>query len=544
MSRGLRLGAIVLAIVALAVFVAVRGSGLIGDGDGPPAGAEPDDVTKPTGESTGKPAPARPTFDDWPAPAAVLVLTGEQHGYIEPCGCTPKQSGGMARRGDLFKQLRGKGWPAAGLDLGGTVRRSRKQTEFKFAAITDALRAMDYRGMGLGPEELRLQPTFLLSEHVPAEDGSAGLAFLGANEVFFGTPDMEGGPKKVVTFELGGVKIGAAMVLGESRQRGLFPEGAAADVTFTPTAEALTDAVNRLAEAETEINVLLSYADLEESRALAKQFPKAFDLVVSAGGPEDPHGEPERVGDAWLLTVGHKGKYAGVLGLYPKDEKTPFRYELVDLNMDRFAHDKAMDVFLAEYQQALRDNLSDVFADLPEGFPPREGEFVGAKKCAECHKKNFDKWVTTGHAKAYATLSEGRKDWPTEWIDRKYDPECLACHVTGWDPQEVHPFVSGFLPEEIAAERNEPHRFALLQGQQCENCHGPGGKHVAVFERWKDDPKSVPQAEQAAAKRWVYLDVGTAKQNLCVRCHDYENSPEFDFETYWSKVAHPGREIN
>lgn len=544
MSRNLGLGAIALAIVALAAFVAVRGTSLFRDGGDASVKKEGGTVAGGRDGSSQKIAASkRSTFDDWPKPAAVLVLTGEEHGYIEPCGCTPKQSGGMARRSDLFNQLRGKGWPAAGLGLGGTVQRTRKQSEFKFAAITDALRKMDYRGLGLGPEELRLQPTVLLSEHVPAEDGSAGLAFLGANEVFFDTPDMEGGPKKVVTFELGGVKIGAAMVLGESRQRGLFPEGASNDVTFTPPDKALTEAINLLAEADTEINVLLSYANLEESRALAEKF-RGFDLVVSAGGPEDPHGEPERVGEAWLLTVGHKGKYAGVLGLYPTDEKTPFRYELVDLNKDRFGHDKAMDVFLAEYQQALKDNLSDVYADLPEGFPPRDGEFVGAEKCAECHKVNYDKWVTTGHAKAYATLSEGRKDWPTEWIDRKHDPECLACHVTGWDPQEVHPYVSGFVPEEIAAEKNEPHRFELLKGQQCENCHGPGSRHVEVFERWKDDAKSVSQAEYALAKEWVHLDRGTAKQNLCVRCHDYENSPTFDFDTYWPKVAHPGREIN
>ena len=39
-------------------------------------------------------------FKDWPTPQAVLVITGELDGYIEPCGCTGKenQKGGLSRR--------------------------------------------------------------------------------------------------------------------------------------------------------------------------------------------------------------------------------------------------------------------------------------------------------------------------------------------------------------------------------------------------------------------------------------------------------------
>ncbi|HEX6984011.1 MAG TPA: multiheme c-type cytochrome, partial [Planctomycetaceae bacterium] len=346
---------------------------------------------------------------------------------------------------------------------------------------------------------------------------------------------MEGGPKKVAVFELGGVKVGAAMVLGESRQRGLYPEGAAPDVTFTPPAEALAEVVRRLDEAGTQANVLLSYADLDESRKLAGQFPQ-FDVVVSAGGPEDPDGKPEKVGDSLLVTVGHKGKYAGVLAVYPKDEKQRFRYELVDLNRDHFAHDRRMDEVMGEYQRTLIDNLSDVYADLPEGFPPGEGTYVGVNECRQCHRKAYSKWRTSSHARAYASLTTGRKGFEGTWVDRTHDPECLSCHVTGWNPQEVFPYTSGFLPQELAAERNEPHRFEQLQGQQCENCHGPGSKHVEVMRRFRQDPGSVSRTEYAAATALVKR---TANESLCVQCHDYENSPDFDFKKYWAEIAHP-----
>ncbi|MBA3314827.1 MAG: hypothetical protein M3552_08515 [Planctomycetota bacterium] len=529
MSRNIALALLALVGVALALLVYASGSSIFSAVD------KPDGANRkqpPRVEATEQP----PRFQDWPKPAAVLVLTGEQHGYLEPCGCSEKQSGGMARRSDLMKQLRDKGWDVAGLDLGGTVKRARKQSEYKFAAITDALRTLDYRGVGLGPEELRLQPAFLLSEHVPADDGSPGLAFLGSNETFFGVPDLEGGPRKSVVFESGGVKIGAAMILGESQQRGLFPEGASADVAFTPAAESLEEVVKQFGDEKTQINVLLSYASLEESRALAKRFPQ-FNVVVSAGGPEDPHGKPEQVGDSLLVTVGHKGKYAGVLSVYPDDEKQPLRYELVDLDRDRFKHDPAMDAIMREYQNTLADNLADVFADLPESSPPTEGTYVGAQKCGECHKQAFAKWSTTKHAAAYTSLAKGREKFEGTWVDRRRDPECLSCHVTGWNPQEAYPYLSGFLPQEIAAERSEPHRHDLLAGQQCENCHGPGSVHVDIFEKWDRNAKSVSQSDLARAKALVKR---ARTEDLCVRCHDYENSPDFKFDEYWKKVDHTG----
>ena len=58
--------------------------------------------------------------------------------------------------------------------------------------------------------------------------------------------------------------------------------------------------------------------------------------------------EAKKVGETLLVTVGHKGKYAGVLAIYPDEEKEPFRYELVDLDRHRFKHDPAMDEVMRE----------------------------------------------------------------------------------------------------------------------------------------------------------------------------------------------------
>ena len=30
--------------------------------------------------------------------------------------------------------------------------------------------------------------------------------------------------------------------------------------------------------------------------------------------------------------------------------------------------------------------------------------------------------------------------------------------------------------------------------------------------------------------------------DMCMQCHDLDNSPDFDFQTYWPKVKHDGKD--
>jgi len=107
-------------------------------------------------------------FKDWPRPDVALVLTGQQLGYIEPCGCTglENQKGGLARRHTLLRQLTGDlGWAVVPLDVGSQVQVKRfgKQQEVKFAHAVQGLRTMGYRAATLGDGDLRLTPGELLA---------------------------------------------------------------------------------------------------------------------------------------------------------------------------------------------------------------------------------------------------------------------------------------------------------------------------------------------------------------------------------------------
>ena len=121
--------------------------------------------------------------------------------------------------------------------------------------------------------------------------------------------------------------------------------------------------------------------------------------------------------------------------------------------------------------------------------------WVGVMKCAECHTGAFATWKKTAHAHAITTLRD---------IKRDFTKACVFCHVTGWDA----PDGGGFA---------DPASTPGLNDVQCEACHGPGAAHVA-------DPSAPYGAVDTPAR--------------CVACHDQANSAEFNYVTYWPRIAH------
>ena len=83
------------------------------------------------------------------------MITGNQEGYLEPCGCAglDRMKGGMSRRYSLFRQLREpKGWPVVGIDVGNIAKGFGKQAELKFQIAVNAMTEMRYSAVTLGPD--------------------------------------------------------------------------------------------------------------------------------------------------------------------------------------------------------------------------------------------------------------------------------------------------------------------------------------------------------------------------------------------------------
>jgi hypothetical protein len=462
---------------------------------------------------------------DWPKPEVVLVFSGQQMGYIEPCGCTglANQKGGLARRHTFLKQLAARGWDVVPLDVGNQVRKFGKQQEIKFSRTADALRIMKYRGVTFGEADLRLPAGEVFAAANP--DASVPSIFLSSNVALL---DRELTPRaQVVT--VAGHKIGVTGVLGGSFEKLLQQEGELFHKPPLEMKDALPDAAKELASQKCEVQVLLAHASLEESKQLAQKFPQ-FQLVATAGGVGEPPFELERIAgtNSYLIEVGHKGMYVAVVGLYD-DPKRPIRYERVALD-DRFEDSPEMRKVMAEYQNQLK-SLRLTGLGLTSQPHPQGKRFVGSEKCGECHTKAFAIWKDTPHAHATDSLVHPKERGD---VARHFDPECLSCHVTGWDPQKVFPFNSGYMSLEAT-----PH----LQHNGCENCHGPGSAHVAA----ESGELKVSAADLANLRAGMRLTLaGGAAEKKCLECHDLDNSPDFHvkgaFEKYWKQVEHKGKD--
>jgi hypothetical protein len=457
--------------------------------------------------------PRLPLFENWGTPEAALIFTGRQAGYIEPCGCTglANQKGGLVRRDTLLTELRQKGWTLIPMDAGNQVKRFGRQSEIKFQMTYEGLKLMDYQAIGLGPDDLRLSTgeVFAALSDQPARFVSANAAVL----------DRDLLPRSVA-IEANGRKVGVTSVLGDEYREKIRND----EVLLEGAVEGIRKAWSQLEREKCEFHVLMVYGSLDETHRLARQFPQ-FDVIVTTGGGEEPPMTPEFAPNTKMpvVQVGGKGMFVGVVGLYPEGK---FRYQRVPLD-DRYKDSPKMLELIAAYQDQLQAAGLDGLGVKPLAHPSGR-TFVGSETCGECHTKAMEVFLKTPHAKALDSLVH-----PGERSDiaRHYDPECLSCHVTGWDPQRLHPFKSGYLSLDATP---------AMANNGCENCHGPGSAHVAAEQDGKTS-----KATLTKLRLEMRLPYDKARDK-CVECHDLDNSPGFQkegaFAKYMHEIEHKGKD--
>ncbi len=465
-----------------------------------------------------------PIFVNWPKPDLALVITGRQEGYLEPCGCAgfTRMKGGMSRRYTMLQMLRAQGWPVVGLDVGGTAKGYGKQAELKFQIAIEAMRKMRYNSVGLGLPDLKLPPEEVLAMILPS--GNQKGMFVSGNVGLFQFDESILPRTQLIS--AGFKTIGLTSVLGKS-----FQEQLAGNTSLAMIApdKLLQAAVPKLKDAHLKdpanFLVLLAYADRKETLDLVEKFPD-FDLVITAGGMAEPPAQPEEIhqGKTKLIEVGEKGMYAVVLGFY-KDPKQPMRYQRVTLD-SRFESSPEMVALMAAYQDQIKNLGLEGLGIRPLSHPQKEvnGTFVGSDKCANCHAESYRVWKKTIHSQAFATLKKANPP-------RNFDPECISCHTVGWHPTKYFPYEGGFTSE-LASPK--------LMNVGCEDCHGPGEKHVRA-ENQGTKAEQLELRKAVAISKEEAANPNSKKQN-CYSCHDLDNSPEFKFDLYWPNVEHHERE--
>lgn len=453
-----------------------------------------------------------PLFEGWPEPEFVLFLTGQQIGFIEPCGCSGLETalGGLARRSRSIQELSERGWAVVPLDVGNQVRRFGRQPEIKFQMTVAGLKQMGYGAIGFGPDDLRLSVGELLA--VTAADSQNDTPFVSANTAIIDrslTPEFQ-------LIEAGGRRIGVTAVVGTAEQARIT----SGEIVKLPVEESLQAVGGALEQAECDVRVLLAFASLDESIRIARQFPD-FDVVVTSGGAAEPPYQPDTIEEtgSTLVQVGAKGMHAVVLGFF--NDEVGMRYQRVPLDA-RFSDDPPMLDLMASYQEQLKVLGLEGLGVQPIPHPSGNS-FVGSNACQDCHLREYELWLDTDHSHAMSSLM-----YPGERgeIPRHYDPECISCHVVGWDPQNHFPYISGYLSLE---------ETPLMQNVGCENCHGPGRAHVDAETMNRDE------ALMARLREDQRLPLAEAERT-CLECHDIDNSPDFHlpgaFERYWERIEH------
>jgi hypothetical protein len=467
-------------------------------------------------------------FEGWPTPKLVIFATGGLAGYMEPCGCAgiEFQTGGLARRYSMLQELRDKNWPVIAVDAGGMIsgKRGKPQAEIQMEMCAKAYQQMGYKAIGLGGPEMRIDDFKLL------QIASDFPIFLTGN---FQLMDKEYRWKFKVE-NVGPYKIFVTYVLGT----GETAEALGADYVFVPPAEALAEIVKLPEFAECNVHILLGYMHRESkdpgkdtlAKLLAdRRFADKFDLAVAA--LDDLNMDPAfKVGKTLVVNGDVEGKKGVAVGFFD-DKANPIRVQKVTID-SRYPDAKAMLDIKEEYQENVKRQYKLWMASgfkggltLPMPAHPKAdtmGKFVGVKQCVECHTEQFKIWEKTGHAQATETLISRTKP------PRTFDPECIACHMTGWDPEDERfvPFKSGF-----ASVDTTPH----LLGNQCENCHGPGEKHVAAENAAKKLADAATIKVRDSQRKLVHVEL---EEKACLKCHDGENSPDFKLDPYWEKIAH------
>jgi hypothetical protein len=490
---------------------------------------------------------------DWKNPELVLVLSGEMHGYLLPCGCSDPQYGGLERRYNFIQSLKKRGWPVVAVDLGDLPQTSEDisknsmlgdhirnfQSVLKYTTAMKALKAMDYTAVGLGWRERALQgddnqglpvtlDNYALNEKRP-RIVAANLLERGEKERWL---DMVGAWQG----EGGQFKVGVTGLVGPSVRKSEHVKGEKNVSWADDTKGTIKQALAEQKEAGVTMRVLLYQGTVEEAQKLAKDFPQFHVVLCLTDGDLAPE-KPARVGETLIVTVGHKGHSIGVLGVFQqKPGQYEMRYQMVEMGPELRTpegEEKKNPVvkLLNEYTATMKNHPDDYlgrYKNLQRKHPiqmefdkeDEHVEYVGSLECKRCHGDAYAVWEKTPHARAYESLKNTKK---TVIENRQYDAECVVCHVTGFG------YKTGFTDEKDA-------NFDKLKVVGCESCHGPGSAHVDAHIHGNGNAKL-----DKAMNPWKYSP-RPREQSIsatCLRCHDEENDVGWKFKDRWAIVDHP-----
>jgi hypothetical protein len=466
---------------------------------------------------------------EWGKPDFVLVLSGQEHGYLQECGCSRPQQGGLTRRYNLIQLLKKPGWEVVAVDLGDIAQKSGYQTMLKYITSMKALKLMGYAAVGIGVNEMALPLINALGEYALNNPSprvlAANLSGIEKDGTFYGMV----APWEIATVK--GHKIGIIGAVGPSVSGKVKDP----DVSFKAGPSVLPQTLKKIKDEKPDFLVLLYQGSEREARALATHLP-SFNVILRLSSDPEPPSVPEVVGSTSIITVGHKGRHVGVVGAFRAGKKYTVKYQLMPLGEEfetpagqeddhpimKLMEDYSLEVKTKDFLALA--TARKIAHPVQLAFP--KSTYVGSKECSACHEREYKIWWKSPHRLAYTGLAKAKN--PSL---RQYDPDCVRCHITGWG------YKTGF-DDEVKSKH--------LLNNGCENCHGPASEHVAMERAPTPENKEArkkirglmnpfrfdPAEKPAARKRRLDL-----LDQSCQKCHDVDNDVAWN-RMKWNKIVH------
>ena len=429
----------------------------------------------PAGGAGEEPLPRAPLVGDldW-----LLLASGNEQGWHQPCGCSAVRAGGIARRAGLDARLaevdpaRPRVWVMAGNH---SATDDGEPGWARTEALLDWAAGAGVAAVNLGGRELDAG-----LERSLVELARRRLPAVSSSLVRAGEPERALLDEPVAVRQVpDGPRL--AFVGLTAHRPGEILETGQGPAKTRPAAEALADGLRRAQALGAQQVVVLAALPVEELRDLAATAPEVF-FVGSEGTHQLQGGNWAYLGSRGknVLETGF-GASGPVLRYHVLDQYRPEDPELLELQRQAGLRVNAL----------RRAAAAERLAEAPASREP--SAWTGTGSCRACHVLEYLAWERHGHSRALESLEAAAAD---------FDPDCLACHATAFGR-----------PGGFRSSLESPE----LGQVGCESCHGAGGDHVRSGGR---EP------------------LGEVPAGTCLACHDEANSPGFDRESAWQRIRH------
>jgi hypothetical protein len=500
-----------------------------------------------------------PTFVGWDKPRPpdlAIVVSGQMYGYVQPCGCSSPQKGGLARRYNFIQSLKDKGWQVTAVDLGEIAQASGPQQLLKYGVSMKALRLMGYGAVGIGKNEFLMPLTDALAQHsinvAQPRPVATNLAETDKTELFY-----QLNVRKGEIIKAGGVTAGVLGVTGDEIAKTVMASlpPNEKDIKFLDKDRSLSSALAVLAARKVDLGILFYQGHEKEAMKCAELLHQGgaqspVHVVLCQTEDEEPPAFPRKSPQApntLIITIGHKGRYVGVVGAWKTAKGVDLKYQLVAMDPEFETKkgkekDNPVMALMEKYAEEVRDG--NYLARYPRGnhevqIEHKGAAYVGSERCGDCHPHAFKIWQESRHAQAFQTLVNAQNPRL-----RQFDGECVVCHTVGFK------YHTGYFnpPRESPPKQVEKHNRKLLN-VGCESCHGPGSEHVnnpnnqqlyRLINPYRPSPRELNPATSAQDKTMLSKQRVLRVDGMCQQCHDSENDVNWPgFHEKWGLIAHP-----